>query len=196
MSSTKSCAACARRASRCACSAARRASAACDRARGGLPQRRRDAAQQRRHHQRRGAGADRQHEGRRHGGRNAQCDAVAAQPPPAARQRALAPRPDWRAGEEAAPVLRQRVDRGVALGHGPAQGLGEDGVEVAAQRAAARRLGGQGARRRRLVARAGLRGRRPLAAQQLTGHHAERVDVAGRADRLAAQLLGAGVLRR
>ncbi len=105
-------------------------------------------------------------------------------------------------------VLGERRDRRVAFHGQPLQGLEHDGVEIATQRtpprlrrlragpAGGQPIDGQGhglghGRRCRTVQPV-----RPHVGEQFVEHDTERVDIARRADRLAEDLLRAGVLRR
>jgi hypothetical protein len=141
---------------------------------------------------------------------------------PVARRELLQPIPRARrtrehrlAGEPPIDIGQQRVDRRVPGGRLLGQAAQRDGVEFGSQHAA-QRLGSRAARLRRRHqqmaparrARIDLedgalqrRGRlgalvRPLAAQQLVEHHAQRVHVAGRRERQSRKLLRARVARR
>ncbi|MCR6701670.1 MAG: hypothetical protein NVV68_11175 [Dokdonella sp.] len=166
---------------------------------GGLPERRGQAGRQREH----GGG----------GQTGGQC--MAAHEAAGAVAPAAAPRGDRPAGEMVLQIGRQLGHRCVAMRRVLAQRLERDRVEIAAQRAMQaprhRRVGSAAglqhglARPRRLLVedRPFVRGRRaareairPPAGQQLVQQQAERVHVDRRGHRLAAHLLGRGVLGR
>ena len=107
-----------------------------------------------------------------------------------------------RAGQVALQILGEGVGAGVALGRVALQGLAHHGVEVAAQRGAARRwrqLAGAAQialqdrffQRRAGVARGGVGA---LPAEQHTQHHPQRINIRRGAHRRMRHLLGRGVL--
>jgi hypothetical protein len=112
-------------------------------------------------------------------------------------------RQDRQAAEMPADIVRQCVDRCVALFGLLVQRLEHDGVEIAAQRARLRRAGG--ARAHGFGLHDGVFQRatgippQPVGAragQQFMQHHAQRVHVGGDGDGLAENLLGRGVVGR
>jgi hypothetical protein len=102
-------------------------------------------------------------------------------------------------------VLGQRIDRGVAIGRPLLQRLVEDRVKIAAQRFSRQCIVGRVARLGRIDTGDRLLQLRRAAApepvrsgpgQQFIRDHAQAVDIAGGADRLALNLLRTGVVQR
>ena len=144
------------------------------------------------------------HDGQRDGRRRAHHHAMAPDELARAVGAAVGPRQHGLAVEVTLQVLRKSLDSGVALRCFLAQGMVQDGVDVAgellAQLRVCRGVAGQrhfsmGDGFFELGRAAALQLVGPRAAEQFVGHHGQAVDVAGRAQRFAADLLGARVVQ-
>ena len=95
-------------------------------------------------------------------------------------------------------IIGQVGHRGITIIRRDLQGLVDDGVEVTAQGAAARRVLHMAGRQRRVDGRgrARLCGHGGRAGEQLEQHQAQGVHIGGHAHRRPRQLLGCGVARR